>query len=256
MTAREGGAPAVQVLYEDNHLIAVVKPPGMLSQADGTGAPDILTVVKADLKARYGKPGNVFLGLVHRLDRPVGGAMLLAKTSKAASRLSDAVRRRAFAKGYLACTEGVPSPREATLVHYLRKDAKTNTVTAHPKPVPDAKEAVLSYKVVAEAGGRALAAVRLHTGRPHQIRVQMAAIGCPLAGDRKYGAAAGAGARSAEWSHDTAALWSAYIGVAHPVTKEWLEIRSLPPREGVWSAWPESAWPLSAGIFSAEGMGE
>ncbi|AGA57910.1 MAG: RNA pseudouridine synthase [Thermobacillus sp.] len=246
MTGHDGGAPAVQVLYEDNHLIAVVKPPGMLSQADETGAPDILTVVKADLKARYNKPGNVFLGLVHRLDRPAGGAMLLAKTSKAASRLSDAVRNRSFAKGYIACTEGVPSSREATLVHYLRKDAKTNIVTAYPKPVPDAKEAVLSYRVVAEAEGRALVAVRLHTGRPHQIRVQMAAIGCPLAGDRKYGA--GEGVRS----HDTAALWSAYIGVAHPVTKEWLEIRSLPPREGVWASWPDSAWSLAEGSFTAE----
>jgi len=249
MTAREGGAPAVQVLYEDNHLIAVVKPPGMLSQADETGAPDILTVVKADLKARYGKPGNVFLGLVHRLDRPAGGAMLLAKTSKAASRLSDAVRSRSFAKGYIACTEGVPSPREATLVHYLRKDPKTNTVTAHLRPVPDAKEAVLSYEVAAAADGRALVAVRLHTGRPHQIRVQMAAIGCPLAGDRKYGA----GAKSGVHSHDTAALWSAYIGVTHPVTKEWLEIRSLPPREGVWASWPDSAWSLAAGAITGEG---
>jgi len=249
MTAVEGGAPAVQVLYEDNHLIAVVKPPGMLSQADGTGAPDILTAVKADLKERYNKPGNVFLGLVHRLDRPAGGAMLLAKTSKAASRLSDAVRGRKIAKGYIACTEGVPAPREAALVHHLLKDPKTNTVTAHPRPVPGAKEAALSYRVIAASNGRALVAVHLHTGRPHQIRVQMAAIGCPLAGDRKYGANAGG------WSHDTAALWSAYIGVAHPVTKEWLEIRSLPPREGVWAGWPESAWAAAAGAFPAEGTG-
>lgn len=247
MTARAGGAPAVQVLYEDNHLIAVVKPPGMLSQADGTGAPDILTAVKADLKRRYNKPGNVFLGLVHRLDRPAGGAMLLAKTSKAASRLSEAVRSRSFAKGYVACTDGIPSPREATLVHYLRKDPKTNTVTAHLRPLPDAKEAVLSYAVVAAANGRALVAVHLRTGRPHQIRVQMASVGCPLAGDRKYGA------RGGDRSHDTAALWSAYIGVVHPVTKEWLEIRSLPPREGVWAAWPESAWTAAAGVFPPEG---
>ncbi|OUM96718.1 MAG: RNA pseudouridine synthase [Thermobacillus sp. ZCTH02-B1] len=249
MTAAGGGAPAIEVLYEDKHLIAVVKPPGMLSQADGSGAPDILTAVKADLKARYGKPGNVFLGLVHRLDRPAGGAMLLAKTSKAASRLSEAVRNRTFVKGYIACTEGVPSPREATLVHYLRKDPRTNTVTAHSRPLPDAKEASLSYSVVAASGGRALVAVHLHTGRPHQIRVQMAAIGCPLAGDRKYGAPGSA------WAHDTAALWSAYIGVVHPVAKEWLEIRSLPPREGVWASWPDSAWAAAAGAFPPEGAG-
>jgi len=248
MTAREG-TPAVQVLYEDNHLIAVVKPPGMLSQADGTGAPDILTAVKDDLKTRYNKPGNVFLGLVHRLDRPAGGAMLLAKTSKAASRLSDAVRNRSFVKGYVACTAGVPSPRGATLVHYLRKDPKTNIVTAHPRPLPDAKEASLTYSVVAASGGRALVAVHLHTGRPHQIRVQMAAIGCPLAGDRKYGAPEGAR------MHETAALWSAYIGLVHPVTKEWLEIRSLPPREGVWAAWPDAAWTAAAGAFPPEGTG-
>jgi len=101
--------------------------------------------------------------------------------------------------------------------------------------------------VIAAKDGRALVAVHLHTGRPHQIRVQMAAIGCPLAGDRKYGARAG------DWSHDTAALWSCYIGVAHPVTKEWLEIRSLPPREGVWAVWPESAWNAAASAFPAEG---
>lgn len=250
MTAAFGGTPAIQVLYEDNHLIAVVKPPGVLSQADRTGAPDLLTLVKADLKRRWNKPGNVFLGLIHRLDRPAGGVMLLAKTSKAASRLSEAVRNRSFAKGYIACTRGVPAPREGTLIHYLRKDARTNTVIASPHPAAGAKEAVLSYAVTSAAHNRALVAVRLHTGRPHQIRVQMAAAGCPLIGDRKYGAGS---AGSGSDAHDTAALWSAYIGVTHPVTKEWLELRSLPPREGIWASWPEAALAEAAGIWAADG---
>lgn len=225
----------IPILYEDNHLIAVVKPPGIPSQADDTNDPDMLTLVKADLKRRYDKPGNVFLGLVHRLDRPVGGAMLLAKTSKAASRLSDAVRTRKFEKRYIAVTDGIPARKQATLTHYLRKDSRTNTVTAFERSMPEAKEAVLTYAVIAESNGRALVAVRLHTGRPHQIRVQLAAVGCPLSGDRKYGKTQGAAA-----AHDTVALWSAHIGTAHPVTKEWLTIGSLPPREGVWTQWTAS----------------
>ncbi|EXX86498.1 RluA family pseudouridine synthase, partial [Paenibacillus darwinianus] len=177
---QSGGALRIPVLYEDNHVIAIIKPPGVPSQEDETGDPDVLTLVKADLKERYAKPGNVFLGLVHRLDRPVGGVMLLARTSKAASRLSEAVRSRSFAKSYLAVTDGIPKPAVGSLRHYLRKDARTNTVTAFAAPAPEAKEALLDYAAAADSEGRALVAVRLHTGRPHQIRVQLAAAGCPL----------------------------------------------------------------------------
>ncbi|WP_274650553.1 RluA family pseudouridine synthase [Paenibacillus humicola] len=217
-----------EVLYEDNHLLAVVKPPGMLSQADDTGEPDMVTWLKADLKRRYSKPGNVFVGLVHRLDRPVGGAMLFAKTSKAASRLSESVRSRAFGKWYLAVALGAPAAPEGALKHYLRKDAARNIVTVHERPAADAKEALLDYTVVKVRKPCSLIAVRLHTGRPHQIRAQLSHIGCPLAGDRKYGAPAAEGERDI-------ALWSVCVGVPHPVSKEWLAFRSLPPQAGEWA---------------------
>jgi len=222
----------IVVLYEDNHLIAVVKPPGIPTQADDSQDPDMLTLVRADLKRRHNKPGNVFLGLVHRLDRPVGGVMVFAKTSKGASRLSDAIRTRAFAKSYIAVTERVPSKHEATLRHYLSKDDKRNQVTAYDEPRGNAKEALLDYAVVAMDGRRALTAVRLHTGRPHQIRVQLAAIGCAIVGDRKYGQDP-----AAQEEHPSTALWSAYVGLQHPVSKEWMEFRALPDRTGAWHRW-------------------
>jgi 23S rRNA pseudouridine1911/1915/1917 synthase len=223
---------SIAILYEDNHLIAVVKPPGIPTQADESNDPDLLTLVRADLKRRHSKPGNVFLGLVHRLDRPVGGVMLFAKTSKAASRLSDAIRTRAFEKSYIAVTENMPARDEAELKHYLLKDEKRNKVAAFASPRDGAKEAILEYAVIAASGSRALTAVRLHTGRPHQIRVQLAAIGCAIVGDRKYGTDA-----DAQEEHPSTALWSAFIGVLHPVTKEWITFRALPGRDGAWARW-------------------
>lgn len=237
MSASPGSASDIPILYEDNHLLVVVKPPGVPSQEDESGDPDMLSLLKADLKRRYAKPGNVFLGLVHRLDRPVGGVMLFAKTSKAASRLSDAVRTRAFRKTYLAVLTSAPETDSGSLRHYLQKDAARNVVTAYAKPTGDAKEARLDYRTWPGADGAPLAAVRLHTGRPHQIRAQFAAIGCPLAGDRKYGPS-GRGA-PARGGHGDIALWSAAAGIAHPVTKEWMEFRSLPPRAFPWTAWTE-----------------
>jgi 23S rRNA pseudouridine1911/1915/1917 synthase len=228
----ESQSGPIAVLYEDNHVIAVVKPPGVPTQADESNDPDLLTLVRADLKSRHNKPGNVFLGLVHRLDRPVGGVMVFAKTSKAASRLSDAIRTRAFAKSYIAVTEAIPARAEATLKHYLLKDEKRNTVAAFTGPRDGAKEAVLEYSVISASGGRALTAVRLHTGRPHQIRVQLASIGAAIVGDRKYGKDA-----EAQEEHASTALWSAYIGVQHPVTKDWMEFRALPSRAGAWARW-------------------
>jgi len=238
------GSEPIVVLYEDNHLIAVVKPPGIPTQADDSQDADMLTLVRADLKRRHNKPGNVFLGLVHRLDRPVGGVMVFAKTSKGASRLSDAIRTRAFAKSYIAVTERVPPESEATLRHYLSKDEKRNQVTAYAEPRGGAKEALLEYAVVATDGRQALTAVRLHTGRPHQIRVQLAAIGCPIVGDRKYG-------RTAQEEHPSTALWSAYVGVQHPVSKEWMEFRALPDRTGAWSSWSPGDLQRAGGRYYA-----
>jgi Pseudouridylate synthases, 23S RNA-specific len=220
----------IPVLFEDNHLLAVVKPPGVPSQEDETGDPDMLTLLKQDLKDRHNKPGNVFLGLIHRLDRPVGGAMLFAKTSKAASRLSEAVRSRSFGKSYVCVVHGAPEAEEATLIHYLRKDAKRNQVTVFDKPAPDSKEAILHYARIAGNERASLIAVKLHTGRPHQIRAQMARIGCPLLGDLKYGAGKPPG-------FDGIALWSASVSAPHPVTKELVTFASNPPRVAPWDWW-------------------
>lgn len=224
----------IPVLFEDNHLLVVVKPPGIPSQEDESGDPDMLTLLKEDLKIRHNKPGNVFLGLVHRLDRPVGGAMLFAKTSKGASRLSDTVRTREFGKTYIAVVHGTPKQAQATLKHWMRKDSKRNVSDVFDRPVADAKEAVLDYAVIASSGGFSLVAVKLHTGRSHQIRAQMSAIGCPLYGDAKYGAASGQ--RSA--SHGTVALWSSSVSFPHPISKEWMTFRSIPAQQAAeWSRW-------------------
>ncbi|GGD64630.1 RluA family pseudouridine synthase [Paenibacillus nasutitermitis] len=240
------GPGKLAILYEDNHLLAVVKPPGMLSQADDTGEPDMVNLLKQDLKERYAKPGNVFVGLVHRLDRPVGGAMLFAKTSKAASRLSDSVRRRDFEKIYVAVVQGIPAPSSGRLRHFLSKDAKRNLVTAYDRPAADAKEAILDYAVVASRGNSSLIVVRLLTGRSHQIRVQMAAAGYPLLYDRKYGAAAIEGERDI-------ALWSVSVGAAHPVTREWLTCRCPPPMEEPWSRYSEEDYARAPRMLPDEG---
>lgn len=216
------------ILFEDNHIIVVEKPPGVPSQGDETGDSDMLTLLKEDLKQRYNKPGNVFVGLVHRLDRPVGGAMIFAKTSKAASRLSDAVRTRKFGKTYMCIVQGIPTAAEAELVHYLRKDSKKNQVTVFKQPAAEAKDARLSYRVIASAQGHSLVAVDLHTGRPHQIRAQMAFIGHPLAGDVKYGKSDG---KHKQNQHVTIALWSTGITVPHPTSKQDMSFSSLPPVE-------------------------
>nr|WP_090573521.1 RluA family pseudouridine synthase [Paenibacillus sp. OV219] len=241
-----GPEPLLPVLYEDNHLLAVIKPPGILSQADDTGEPDMVTLLKEDLKARYGKPGNVFVGLVHRLDRPVGGAMLFAKTSKAAGRLSESVRSRSFDKLYVAVVHGTPEASSGRLRHFLRKDAGRNIVTVHTKQVQDAKEAILDYAVVAKHGAFSLVAVKLLTGRSHQIRAQMSAIGCPLVYDRKYGAPAVQGEQDI-------ALWSAMVGVSHPVTKEWLTLHAAPPKTEPWSRFSDADYARARTILPQKG---
>lgn len=234
--------PAIPILYEDNHLLVVVKPPGIPSQEDETGDPDMLTLLKQDLKERYNKPGNVFLGLVHRLDRPVGGVMLFAKTSKSASRLSESVRSRSFGKTYVCVVQGQPAASQATLKHYIRKDNKRNQVTVYDKPGTDAKEAILSYEVAATSGKHSLVAVRLHTGRPHQIRAQMSHIGCPLIGDLKYGGAKAAGVTDI-------ALWSTSISVQHPVTREPLRFTSVPGGSDSWGWWTDQQLKHASALY-------
>ncbi len=223
---------SIRIIFEDNHLLVVEKPPNILSQGDNTGDPDMLSLLKEDLKRRYNKPGDVFLGLVHRLDRPVGGVMVFAKTSKAASRLSEQIRNGSFRKTYYAVVHGRPEKSSGALEHYLEKDEATNTVSVVPAESGRGKKALLDFEVLDTEGKLSLVKIRLHTGRPHQIRVQFSAIGHPLAGDKKYGI----------MSRDELqiALWSVGIALLHPTLKEELEFSALPPDTYPWNLFKTS----------------
>lgn len=225
---------AFEILFEDNHLLGVVKPVNVPVQEDTTGDADLLSLLKEDVKVRYNKPGNVYMGLVHRLDRPVGGAMIFAKTSKAASRLSDNVRTHSFRKVYLTVVHGKPPAQSGRLVDTLLKDASSNTVSVVRKGTPGGKEAILDYTVVGTSEeGYSLLKIDLHTGRSHQIRVQLSNIGCPLYGDQKYGA-------SVNKPGQQIALWSSVVAFPHPVTKDEVELLSLPPQVFPWKLWPQA----------------
>ena len=170
----------VPILYEDNHLLMVEKPVNIPVQSDQSRDKDLLTILKEDIKVRYNKPGNVYLGLVHRLDRPVGGAMVFAKTSKAASRLSDQVRRNSMTRKYYAVVHGKPFKEQGQLTDYLLKDTRKNIVSIVPSDYKEGKKAVLTYKVLESNDQLSLLEVQLQTGRPHQIRVQLAGMGTPI----------------------------------------------------------------------------
>jgi len=225
----------IPVLFEDNHLLVVEKPVNMPTQEDESKDLDLLTALKEDLKLRHQKPGNVYLGLVHRLDRPVGGVMVFAKTSKAASRLSDAVRTRSLDKIYVAVVHGKPSEARGRLRHFLLKDSRTNTVKTVPEGTAEAKEAILDYEVLGSEQGFSLLRVELLTGRPHQIRVQLSSMGCPLYGDQKYGA-------SVNKPGQQTALWSTLLSFRHPVQQETSLYRSYPPEEFPWSIWNQDLY--------------
>lgn len=211
-----------EIVYEDNHLIVAVKPAGLLTQGDVTGDDCLLDQLKRDIKERYHKPGDVYLGLVHRLDRPVGGLVAFARTSKAASRLSEQLRTHAMAREYLAVAEGGSSmPDEGDLHDWLMQDEATGRVRAVPSGTPGAKEARLSFRVLGRdaAQDTALVHVRLQTGRKHQIRVQLARSGHPLLCDMRYGR----GARG-----QSVALWGAVLRLTHPTRKEPMTFVSAP----------------------------
>lgn len=220
----------IAILYEDNHLLVVEKPVNVPVQEDESGSLDLLTILKNDLKVRYQKPGNVYLGLVHRLDRPVGGVMVFAKTSKAASRLSDVIRRQAMGRSYLAVVHGTPQKKNEQLVHYLYKEHRKNIVSVVPSNHPKGKKAVLDYEVLEAKNGFSLLLVHLHTGRPHQIRVQLSTIGHPLFGDQKYG-------QHVNKKGQQIALWAHSLTFEHPVRKEPFEAYSLPPNQYPWNIW-------------------
>lgn len=220
----------VPILYEDNHLLLVEKPVNIPVQADSSGDLDLLTLLKEDIRVRYQKPGNVYLGLVHRLDRPVGGAMVFAKTSKAASRLSDMIRRQTIERNYLTVVHGTPKQKKGELVHYLYKDKKKNKVFSVEPNHRESKKAILDYEVLASKDGLSLLSVNLHTGRSHQIRVQLATMGHPLFGDQKYG-------QHVNKVGQQIALWAYTLRLEHPVKKEPIEVRSIPPHEHPWNLW-------------------
>ena len=227
----------VGIVYEDNHLLVVVKPPNMPTQADASGDPDLHGTMKQYIAEKYQKPGAVYLGLVHRLDRPVGGLVVLAKTSKAADRLSEQVRKKTLARQYVAAVKGA-SPQQAELDHWLLKDEKTNTVRAVAANTPGAKDAKLVYQKAGEADGLSLLRVKLFTGRSHQIRVQLSHSGCPIWGDARYGAGK---------PGEQIALWGAHLGMVHPTLKEEMHFDALPPQDGMpWKLFGEDVWTNEA----------
>lgn len=177
----------MEVVYEDNHLLIVNKAPGEIVQGDKTGDEPLSETLKTWLKEKYDKPGNVFVGVTHRLDRPVGGLVVFAKTSKALSRMNDMFRNGEVKKTYWALTRNMPPQPEGRLEHYITTVERTNKSTAHPAPREGAKRAALSYRHIASSERFHLLEINLETGRKHQIRVQLAAIGCPIKGDLKYG---------------------------------------------------------------------
>lgn len=214
----------LEVLYEDNHIIVVNKPCNVLSQSDNTHDVDLLTMIKEYIKEKYNKPGNVYLGLVHRLDRPVSGVMVFARTSKAASRLSEQVRTHSFKKEYLAIAHGTFSKTEDTLEDYLEKLPDGNTIVTDKE---HGKLARLKYQVLEENKEKniSLLKIQLETGRHHQIRVQFSSRNHPLCGDQRYG----------KQDHIQICLHAYKLSFIHPVTKENLTFKSLPKKTDYWT---------------------
>ena len=208
------------IIYEDNHIMVVVKPQNIPSQEDASRDKDMLTILKEYIKQRDNKAGNVYLGLVHRLDRPTGGVMVFAKTSKAASRLSEQIRNGGFEKNYLAVLDGTPKTNKGHLVHYLKKNEVDNIVAIVPSLTTGAKCAELDYNVLDTKDNLSLVTVHLLTGRGHQIRVQMSAIKCPVFGDSKYG--------KGDKKHNLA-LWAYNLQFEHPIKQEKMNFIVYPP---------------------------
>lgn len=220
----------LNVLFEDNHLLVVEKPRNMPVQEDVSKDLDLLNLCKKYLIEKYNKPGDAFLGLVHRLDRPVGGVILFAKTSKAASRISNEIRLNRLDREYYTVVRGIPHKQKATLTDYLLKDTKTNISSVVNKNAKNSKKAVLDYEVIDSnyKENLSLLKVTLHTGRSHQIRVQLSHMGHPIYGDQKYG-------QNVNKVGQQIALWAQKLSVKHPTKDEIVSITNRPPNEFPWS---------------------
>ena len=226
--------PNFSILYEDNHIIVVLKPQMVACCGDDSKDENLLDMIKEYVKVKYNKPGNVYIGLIHRLDRPTGGVMVYAKTSKAASRLSEGMRNGEFEKKYLTVLCGSLSEQRGTLNNYLKKNTVNNMVYICTETEEGAKLATLDYKVLEDKTKYTLVEVRLHTGRTHQIRVQMSGISHPVFGDMRYG---GALAQKGKL-----ALWAYSLSFLHPITKERMKFVACPPEdETPWKAFDLAA---------------
>ncbi len=219
----------MEVVYEDNHVIIVNKRSGEIVQGDKTGDTPLVETVKAYLKEKYHKPGNVFVGVVHRLDRPVGGLVVFARTSKALSRLNEMFRTGSVSKTYWAITRNRPAADEGELVHWLVRNEGQNKSYACDHEVPRSKKAVLSYRIIGHNDNYFLLEVKLLTGRHHQIRCQLSAIGCPIKGDLKYGAR-----RSNP--DGSISLLSRHVEFVHPVSKQTVSVDAPIPADNVWQS--------------------
>ena len=217
----------LNVIYEDNHIIVVEKPVNIPSQADKTGDVDMLSIVKHYVKEKYNKPGEVYLGLVHRLDRPVGGVMIFARTSKAAARLSEQIRNKQFKKKYLVISDGRFEKQKGTLKNYLLKNERLNTSRVVKEGTKNSKLALLDYEVLKynKEIDLSLVKINLHTGRHHQIRVQLANFGHSICGDQKYGTR-GRGKQICLWAYE--------LTVFHPISKKEMVFKVLPEKTGSW----------------------
>lgn len=233
--SKENGRPLhsnqhnLQVLQEDNHIIVVNKRAGDIVQGDKTGDMPLSEVVKNYIGEKYNKPGAVYLGVVHRLDRPTSGIVLFARTSKALSRLNAQFAARETSKTYWAVVKNAPPKDADRLVHYLKRNPKQNKSYAHAKEVPDSKKAALTYRILKKLDNYYLLEIDLETGRHHQIRSQLAAIGCPIKGDLKYGF-------DRSNKDGSIHLHARTLAFMHPVKKEKITITAAPPKDAIWAA--------------------